>query len=63
VNPGENYDPLMISLVKSTSISVDEGKRQVEEGFLSLETIETHTAIQRVNGARQNISVPLNRVW
>ena len=26
VNPGESYDPLLIALVKSTSISVDEGK-------------------------------------
>ena len=24
VNPGESYDPLLMSLVKSTSISVDE---------------------------------------
>jgi hypothetical protein len=26
VNPGEKYDPLLMSLVKSTSISVDEGE-------------------------------------
>ena len=26
VNPGESYDPLLISLLKSTSISVDEGE-------------------------------------
>jgi hypothetical protein len=32
-----------MSLVKSTSISVDEGGRRVKEGFLSLETIETWT--------------------
>jgi hypothetical protein len=25
-NPGESYDPLMMSLVKSTSVSVDEGE-------------------------------------
>ena len=25
VNPGESYDPLLMALVKSTSISVDEG--------------------------------------
>ena len=31
-----------MSLVKSTSISVDEGVRQIKEGFLSLETIETY---------------------
>jgi hypothetical protein len=29
-----------MSPIKSTSISVDEGRRQVKEGFLSLETIE-----------------------
>ena len=26
VNPGESYDPLLMSLVKFTSISVDEGE-------------------------------------
>jgi hypothetical protein len=26
VNPGESYDPLSMSLVKSTSISVDDGE-------------------------------------
>ena len=26
VNPGESYDSLLMSLVKSTSISVDEGE-------------------------------------
>jgi hypothetical protein len=25
VNPGESYDPLLMSFIKSTSISVDEG--------------------------------------
>jgi hypothetical protein len=38
VNPGENYDPLLMSLVKSISVMV---RRQVKDGFLSLETIET----------------------
>ena len=46
--PGEIYDPLMMSLFKSTSISVGERGRQLKEGFLSLETIETWTAIRRV---------------
>ena len=40
VDPAESCDPLLMSLVKSTSIRVDE-LRQVKEGFLSLETIET----------------------
>jgi hypothetical protein len=26
MNPGENYDPLLMSLAKSTSIIVDEGE-------------------------------------
>jgi hypothetical protein len=30
-----------MSPVNSTSISVDEGGRQVKEGFLSLDTVET----------------------
>ena len=38
MNPGESYDPLLMSPVQSTSISVDEGE---EKDFLSLETIET----------------------
>ena len=42
MNPGESYDPFLMSPVKSTSISVDEsGKRQVKEGFFAIETIET----------------------
>jgi hypothetical protein len=42
------------------------GRRQVKEGFLSLDTIETwivyvcHSEGER---ARQNIEVPLNGVW
>ena len=48
--PGESYDPLLMSLVKSTSISVDEGRRWVEEGFLSLSHGLCMYAIQRVNG-------------
>jgi hypothetical protein len=37
--PGESYDPLLMSPVKATSVSVDEGRRWVKEGFLSLKTI------------------------
>ena len=36
-SPGESSDPLLMPLVKSTSISVDEG----EETGVSLETTET----------------------
>ena len=50
VNAGESFDPLLMSLVKTTSISVNEGGRQVKEGFLSLETIET-----------RNVYVPFRR--
>jgi hypothetical protein len=32
MNPGENYDPLLMSLVKSTSISVDEGEETGGDG-------------------------------
>jgi hypothetical protein len=39
VNPGERYDPLLMSFVKSTPISVDEGEEKDKEGFLSLKTI------------------------
>jgi hypothetical protein len=28
VNPGESYDPLLMSLVKSISISADEGEEK-----------------------------------
>jgi hypothetical protein len=39
VNPGESYDPLLMSPVKPTSISADErGRRRVKEGFISPET-------------------------
>ena len=69
VNPGESYDPLLMSPVKSTSISVDEGeetsRRQVKEGFLSCETlihILCMCAIQKVNGHDKRF-VPLNGVW
>ena len=62
MNPGESYDPLLMSLVKSTSIIVDEGE---ETGFLSPETTETcivymycMCTIQSING-----QVPLNEVW
>jgi hypothetical protein len=57
VDTGKSYDPLLMSLIKSTSISVDEGRRQVKEGFLSLETIDTCVyAIQRVNGQDKRFS-------
>ena len=55
-----------MSPVKSTSISVDEGGRQVKEGFLSLEKIETwivYVCHSEGEQARQNIEVPLNRIW
>jgi hypothetical protein len=42
------------------------GRRQVEEGFLSLETIETwivYVCHSEGEWARENIDVPLNRVW
>jgi hypothetical protein len=58
VNPGESYDPLLMSLIKSTSISVYEGGRQVKEGFLSLETIETYivyVCLSEGEWARQKI--------
>ena len=29
MNPGDSYDPLLMSLVKSTSIRVDEGEETV----------------------------------
>ena len=48
----------MISPVKSTSISVDEDRRHVKEGFLSLETIETwivYLCHSEGEWARQNI--------
>jgi hypothetical protein len=41
------------------------GRRQVKEGFLSLETIETWIVYVRHSegvGSRQNIEVPLNGV-
>ena len=44
VNPGESYDPLLMSLVKSTSISVDEGWGNRLKKFLCMCTI------QRMNG-------------
>ena len=40
MNPGESYNPLLMSLVKLQSVKM-KGRRQVKEGFLSLETIET----------------------
>jgi hypothetical protein len=42
------------------------GRRQVKEGFLSLETTETrivYVCHSEGEWARQNIEVPLNRVW
>jgi hypothetical protein len=41
------------------------GRRQVKEGCLSLETIETWImcVISEVEWARQNTKLPLNRVW
>jgi hypothetical protein len=33
VNPGESYDPFLMSPVKSTSISVDEGGDRLKEDF------------------------------
>ena len=65
VNPAESYDPLLMSLVKSTSISVDEGE-ETQEGFLCLERFETwivHVFHSEGEWARQNIEVLLNRVW
>jgi hypothetical protein len=47
-----------MSLVKSTSISVDERRRQVKEGFLSLETSETSSVYvcdSEAEWARQKI--------
>jgi hypothetical protein len=41
VNPGESHDPLVMSLVKSTSISADEGEGTGKIKGLSLKTIET----------------------
>jgi hypothetical protein len=42
------------------------GRRQVKEGFLSLETIETwivYVLHLEAEWARQKIEVPLNGVW
>jgi hypothetical protein len=41
VNPGERYDPLLMSPVKSTSTVVDEGEDTRFKEGLSLDTIET----------------------
>ena len=49
MNPGESYDPLLKSFVNSTSVSADEGGRQVKDGFLSFEKL-CMCAIQKVNG-------------
>ena len=32
-NPGESYDPLLMSLVKSTSLSVDDGEETLKKDF------------------------------
>ena len=67
MNPGESCDPLLMSLVEFTSISLEEGEeRQVKEGFLSLETIETwivYVGHSEGEWARQKIYVSLNGVW
>jgi hypothetical protein len=42
------------------------GKRQLKESFLSLKTTETwivYVCHSEGEWARQNIEVPLNRVW
>ena len=62
--PGESYDPLLMSPVKSTSISVDEG--EVKEGVLSLETVElwsVYVCHSEGEWARQQIEAPLNGGW
>ena len=43
VNPGESYDPLLMSPVESTSISVDEEEDQVTEGSVCLDDIIYHS--------------------
>ena len=56
LNQGESNDPLLISLAKSTSISVDEGEET--KGFLSLEIFETWIVCMchsEGEWARQNI--------
>ena len=53
VNPGKSYDPLLMSLVKSTSISLDEGeekdKRRIFKPWDNWD-MDCVCAIQRVNG-------------
>ena len=64
VNPCGSYDPLLMSPVKSNSISLDEGVET--ERFLSLETFETwivYVCHSEGEWARQKIEVFLNRVW
>ena len=59
MNPGKSYDPLLMSLIKSTSISVDEGEETGKKYiFIRLETIETwivYVCHSEGECARQNI--------
>ena len=68
MNPGESYDPLLMSLVNSTSIGVDEEKTNMFYVIkkLSLETIETcivYVCLSEGEWARRHMEVPLNWVW
>ena len=60
MNLGESYDHLLMSLVKSTSISVDERE---ETGLLSQLRDGLCGCLSEGEWATQNIYVPLNGVW
>jgi hypothetical protein len=52
VDPGQNYEPLLMSLVKSTSNRVDKGE----------ERLMKDVCLSEGEWTRQNIEMPLNGV-